>query len=251
MQDRRLPEEITRLMVAQRAPWLAITAAVTPFIGLFAQSGYSSTPSTASAPPAAQLFAPSPWHLRSSHHHGRRTGRRHPRTHRLQLDRQFHPRLRRPGRRLSLEVLTPSRASSLQPVPKVRRMAFTAPNGRAPKPHWADINTPAGDVVLRVAHHLIWLRLPLLQSGIEVSRPPNPHSRRFPRNAPSSRSTRISAYSRATTPSTINQIAARLKQKIRDPRATKFNFLSVADENVPFAHLPRHRTGQTIRHHQW
>jgi biopolymer transport protein TolR len=83
-------------------------------------------------------------------------------------------------------------------------MAFTSSNGRT-QTALADINiTPLVDVVL-VLLIIFMVTAPVLQSGIEV-------------NVPKTR--------------TVKEIAARLRQKIRDPR-NQFIFVR-ADEDVPF-----------------
>src|SRR5712671_1966954 len=84
-------EEITRL--ERNVPWLAITAAVTPFIGLFGTvwgiiDAFHSR--------GSYLAGGRPGHFRSPDHNRRRTGGRHPRRRRLQFNRQLDPRICRP-----------------------------------------------------------------------------------------------------------------------------------------------------------
>ena len=110
-------------------------------------------------------------------------------------------------------------------------MAFTSSNGRT-ETALADINiTPLVDVVL-VLLIIFMVTAPILQSGIEV-------------NVPKTRTVKEIAEERTVITINkdqrvflgndavnINQIAAKLRGKIRDPR-NQFIFIR-ADENVPF-----------------
>jgi biopolymer transport protein ExbB/TolQ len=91
-------EEITRL--ERNVPWLAITAAVTPFIGLFGTVwGIIDAFHGLGTAGAATLRAVAPGHLGSADHYGCRTGRRDSGRDRLQPDRQLDPRIRGAQRR--------------------------------------------------------------------------------------------------------------------------------------------------------
>ena len=110
-------------------------------------------------------------------------------------------------------------------------MAFTASNGRT-QTSLSDINiTPLVDVVL-VLLIIFMVTAPVLQSGIEV-------------NVPKTRSVKEITEERLVVsinkqqrvflgndPVNINEIAARIKQKIRDPQHQAI-FVR-ADEDVPF-----------------
>jgi biopolymer transport protein TolR len=108
-------------------------------------------------------------------------------------------------------------------------MAFTASNGRT-QTSLADINiTPLVDVVL-VLLIIFMVTAPVLQSGIEV-------------NVPKTRSVKEITEERLVISinkdqrvflgnDTINEIAAKIKSKIRDPQHQSI-FIR-ADENVPF-----------------
>src|SRR5437879_13574246 len=110
-------------------------------------------------------------------------------------------------------------------------MAFTAPNGRT-QTSLSDINiTPLVDVVL-VLLIIFRVTAPVQQSGVEV-------------NVPKTRSVKEITEERlvisinkqqrvylGNDPMNINQIGAKLRQKIRDPQHQSI-FIR-ADEDVPF-----------------
>jgi biopolymer transport protein TolR len=110
-------------------------------------------------------------------------------------------------------------------------MAFTASNGRT-QTSLSDINiTPLVDVVL-VLLIIFMVTAPVLQSGIEL-------------NVPKTRTVKEITEERlvvsinkqqwlffGSDPVNINEIAARIKQKIRDPQHQAI-FVR-ADEDVPF-----------------
>jgi len=101
-------------------------------------------------------------------------------------------------------------------------MAFTSSNGRT-QSALADINiTPLVDVVL-VLLIIFMVTAPILQSGIEVSVPKTRTVITINKDQ------RVFLGNDAVN---INEIAAKLRQKIRDPR-NQFIFVR-ADENVPF-----------------
>src|SRR5579872_85378 len=95
-------------------------------------------------------------------------------------------------------------------------MAFTAANGRT-QIALADINiTPLVDVVL-VLLIIFMVTAPVLQSGIEVA-------------VPKTRTVKEITDERLVI--NINEIAAKIRQKIRDPLHQAIYVR--ADENVPF-----------------
>jgi biopolymer transport protein TolR len=110
-------------------------------------------------------------------------------------------------------------------------MAFTASNGRT-QTSLSDINiTPLVDVVL-VLLIIFMVTAPVLQSGIEV-------------NVPKTRSVKEITEERlvisinkeqqvflGNDPVNINEIGAKIKQKIRDPKHQSIFIRS--DEDVPF-----------------
>jgi biopolymer transport protein TolR len=110
-------------------------------------------------------------------------------------------------------------------------MAFTASNGRT-QTSMSDINiTPLVDVVL-VLLIIFMVTAPVLQSGIEV-------------NVPKTRSVKEITEERlvisinkeqrvflGNDPVNINEIGAKIKQKIRDPKHQSIFIRS--DEDVPF-----------------
>jgi biopolymer transport protein TolR len=110
-------------------------------------------------------------------------------------------------------------------------MAFTTANGRT-QTALADINvTPLVDVVL-VLLIIFMVTAPVLQSGIEVN---VPHTRTVKEITEErvvitiDKSQRVFLGNDAIN---INQIAATLKQRIRDPRHQAIYLRS--DEDVPF-----------------
>ena len=110
-------------------------------------------------------------------------------------------------------------------------MAFTAANGRT-QTALADINiTPLVDVVL-VLLIIFMVTAPVLQSGIEVN---VPHTRTVKEITEERLVISIDKSQRVflgNDPININQIAARLKQKVRDPQHQAIYLRS--DEDVPF-----------------
>lgn len=110
-------------------------------------------------------------------------------------------------------------------------MAFTSPNGRT-QTALAEINiTPLVDVVL-VLLIIFMVTAPILQSGIEVNVPKTRTVKEITEERiviTINKDQRVFLGNDAVN---INQIAATLRQKVRDPRS-QFIFLR-ADENVPF-----------------
>ncbi len=110
-------------------------------------------------------------------------------------------------------------------------MAFTAPNGRT-QSSLADINiTPLVDVVL-VLLIIFMLTAPILQSGIEVEVPKTRTVKEITEERLVISIDRQQRVFLGNDPININEIADRLRQKIRDPEHQSI-FLR-ADENVPF-----------------
>lgn len=110
-------------------------------------------------------------------------------------------------------------------------MAFTNSRGRT-QTSLADINvTPLVDVVL-VLLIIFMITAPILQSGIEVA---IPHTRTVKEITEERLVITIDRQQRVflnNEPININQIGARLQQKIRDPEGQ--SVFVRADENVPF-----------------
>jgi biopolymer transport protein TolR len=110
-------------------------------------------------------------------------------------------------------------------------MAFTASNGRT-QTSLADINiTPLVDVVL-VLLIIFMVTAPVLQSGIEVSVPKTRTVKEITEERlviSVDKQQRVFLGNDAVN---INEIAAKLRQKIRDPKHQSI-FIR-ADENVPF-----------------
>jgi biopolymer transport protein ExbD/biopolymer transport protein TolR len=110
-------------------------------------------------------------------------------------------------------------------------MAFTTASGRT-QSSLADINvTPFVDIVL-VLLIIFMVTAPVLQSGIEVS---VPHTRTVKEITEERLVISIDKSQKVyfgNDPININQIAARLKQRIRDPQHQAIYLRS--DENVPF-----------------
>ena len=110
-------------------------------------------------------------------------------------------------------------------------MAFTSSNGRT-QTALADINiTPLVDVVL-VLLIIFMVTAPILQSGIEVNVPKTRTVKEISEERTVITINKDQRVFLGNDAININQIAARLKQKIRDPRK-QFIFIR-ADENVPF-----------------
>ena len=110
-------------------------------------------------------------------------------------------------------------------------MAFTSPNGRT-QTALADINiTPLVDVVL-VLLIIFMVTAPVLQSGIEVSVPKTRTVKEITEERTVITINKDQRVFLGNDAVNINEIAAKLKQKVRDPRG-QFVFVR-ADENVPF-----------------
>jgi biopolymer transport protein TolR len=110
-------------------------------------------------------------------------------------------------------------------------MAFTASNGRT-QTSLADINiTPLVDVVL-VLLIIFMVTAPVLQSGIEVN---VPHTRTVKEVTEERMVVTINKEQKVflgNDPVNINEIGAKLRQKIRDPQHQPIYVR--ADEDVPF-----------------
>ncbi|MGA2416348.1 MAG: biopolymer transporter ExbD [Candidatus Sulfotelmatobacter sp.] len=110
-------------------------------------------------------------------------------------------------------------------------MAFTSPNGRT-QTALADINiTPLVDVVL-VLLIIFMVTAPVLQSGIEVNVPKTRTVKQITEERVVITINKDQRVFLGNDAVNINQIAAQLRQKIRDPRGQAI-FVR-ADENVPF-----------------
>jgi biopolymer transport protein TolR len=110
-------------------------------------------------------------------------------------------------------------------------MAFTASNGRT-QSSLADINiTPLVDVVL-VLLIIFMVTAPVLQSGIEVSVPKTRTVKEITEERLVISIDKQQRVFLGNDPVNINEIAAKLRQKIRDPQHQSI-FIR-ADENIPF-----------------
>ncbi|HUK49318.1 MAG TPA: biopolymer transporter ExbD [Terriglobales bacterium] len=110
-------------------------------------------------------------------------------------------------------------------------MAFTAPNGRT-QLALADINiTPLVDVVL-VLLIIFMVTAPVLQSGIEVSVPKTRTVKEITEERIVITIDKQQRVYMGNNPININEIADKLRQKVRDPQHQSI-FLR-ADEDVPF-----------------
>ncbi len=228
-------EELTRL--ESRLPWLATTGAVTPFIGLFGTVwgiidafhglGTAGAATLRAVAPgvsealittAAGLFAAIPAVIAYN---------------------IFTQNIREFGSRMddfSLELDQRSGARAGRRCPRARErgaalMAFTNPQGRT-QSSLSDINvTPLVDVVL-VLLIIFMVTAPVLQSGIEVA---IPHTKTVKEITEERLVITIDRQQRVflnNQPVNINQIGAKLHEKIRDPQGQ--SIFVRADENVPF-----------------
>jgi biopolymer transport protein TolR len=110
-------------------------------------------------------------------------------------------------------------------------MAFTAPNGRT-QTSLSDINiTPLVDVVL-VLLIIFMVTAPVLQSGIEVNVPKTRTVKEITEERLVISINKQQRVFLGNDAININEIAARLKQKIRDPQHQSIFIRS--DEDVPF-----------------
>ena len=110
-------------------------------------------------------------------------------------------------------------------------MAFTAANGRT-QLALADINiTPLVDVVL-VLLIIFMVTAPVLQSGIEVSVPKTRTVKEITQERLVISIDKQQRVYLGNEPININEIATKLRQKIRDPQHQSI-FLR-ADEDLPF-----------------
>ena len=110
-------------------------------------------------------------------------------------------------------------------------MAFTNANGRT-QSALADINiTPLVDVVL-VLLIIFMVTAPVLQSGIEVSVPKTRTVKEITEERMVISINKQQRVFLGNDAININEIAQKLKQKIRDPRHQ--SIFVRADENVPF-----------------
>ena len=110
-------------------------------------------------------------------------------------------------------------------------MAFTGAQGRT-QSSLSDINvTPLVDVVL-VLLVIFMVTAPVLQSGIEVSVPHTKTVREITEERLVITIDRQQKVFLGSDPININQIGARLRQKIRDPEGQ--SVFVRADEDVPF-----------------
>ena len=110
-------------------------------------------------------------------------------------------------------------------------MAFTTANGRT-QSAMADINiTPLVDVIL-VLLIIFMVTAPVLQSGIDVSVPKTRTVREITEERLVVTITKDQRVYLGNDAVNINEIAAKLRQRIRDPH-NQFIFVR-ADENVPF-----------------
>jgi len=110
-------------------------------------------------------------------------------------------------------------------------MAFTTSNGRT-QTSLADINiTPLVDVVL-VLLIIFMVTAPVLQSGIEVAVPKTRTVKEITEERLVITIDKSQRVFLGNDPVNINEIAAKIRQKIRDPQHQSI-FIR-ADENVPF-----------------
>src|SRR5579884_1724813 len=110
-------------------------------------------------------------------------------------------------------------------------MAFTNSQGRT-QTALADINiTPLVDVVL-VLLIIFMLTAPILQSGIEVNVPKTRTVKEITEERLVITIDKSQRVFLGNDPVNINEIAAKIRQKIRDPQHQSI-FIR-ADENVPF-----------------
>ena len=110
-------------------------------------------------------------------------------------------------------------------------MAFTASNGRT-QTSLSDINiTPLVDVVL-VLLIIFMVTAPVLQSGIELNVPKTRTVKEITEERLVVSINKQQRVFLGNDPVNINEIAARIKQKIRDPQHQAV-FVR-ADEDVPF-----------------
>jgi len=110
-------------------------------------------------------------------------------------------------------------------------MAFTSSNGRT-QTALADINiTPLVDVVL-VLLIIFMVTAPVLQSGIEASVPMTRTVKEISEERIVITINKDQRVFLGNDAININQIAASIRQRVRDPR-NQFIFVR-ADENVPF-----------------
>jgi biopolymer transport protein TolR len=110
-------------------------------------------------------------------------------------------------------------------------MAFTTANGRT-QTSLADINiTPLVDVVL-VLLIIFMVTAPVLQSGIEVNVPRTRTVKEITEERTVISINKKQQVYLGNDPVNINEIAAKLRQKIRDPQH-QFIFIR-ADQDVPF-----------------
>jgi biopolymer transport protein TolR len=110
-------------------------------------------------------------------------------------------------------------------------MAFTTSNGRT-QTSLSDINiTPLVDVVL-VLLIIFMVTAPVLQSGIEVAVPKTRTVKEITEERLVITIDKSQRVYLGNDPVNINEIAAKLRQKIRDPQHQ--SIFVRADENVPF-----------------
>ena len=110
-------------------------------------------------------------------------------------------------------------------------MAFTASNGRT-QTSLSDINiTPLVDVVL-VLLIIFMVTAPILQSGIEVNVPKTRNVKQITEERTVITINKEQRVFLGNEPININEIGARLRQKIRDPQ--RQSVFIRADEDVPF-----------------
>ena len=110
-------------------------------------------------------------------------------------------------------------------------MAFTNSNGRT-QSALADINvTPLVDVVL-VLLIIFMVTAPVLQSGIEVSVPKTRTVKEITEERLVISIDKQQRVFLGNDAININEIGAKLRQKVRDPRG--YSVCVRADENVPF-----------------
>ena len=110
-------------------------------------------------------------------------------------------------------------------------MVFTTSNGRT-ETSLSDINiTPLVDVVL-VLLIIFMVTAPVLQSGIEVAVPKTRTVKEITEERMVITIDKSQRVFLGNDPVNINEIAAKLRQKIRDPQHQ--SIFVRADENVPF-----------------
>ena len=211
-------EELTRF--ERNVPWLAITGAVTPFVGLFGTVwGIIDAFHGLGTAGAATLRAVAPGISEALITTAAGLAAAIPAVIAYNLIGSSIRDLAARGDDFALEMLNAS------------LMAFTAANGRT-QTAISDINvTPLVDVVL-VLLIIFMVTAPVLQSGIEVSVPKTRSVKEITEERMVISINKQQRVFLGNDPVNINEIKGKLRQKIRDPQNQSV-FIR-ADEDVPF-----------------